>query len=55
MKLSQTDYQTSYIIEQLHKHGYYDTDNKTYRELKHKLAAIRALKIKQDNPDQGWF
>jgi hypothetical protein len=55
MKLSQTDYQTSYIIEQLHKHGYYDTDNMTYRELKHKLAAIRALNIKQDNHGRGWF
>lgn len=55
MKLSQTDYQTSYIIEQLHKHGYYDTDNKTYKELKHKLAAIRALEVKQDNPSNSWF
>lgn len=34
----------AHVIEQLKKHGYTDIEGKTFRELKTKLATIRAMK-----------
>ena len=33
----------AHVIEQLRKHGYTDIEGKSYRELKTKLATIRAM------------
>lgn len=43
------------IIEQLHKSGYKDTQGKSYKELRHKLAVARAMEIEPDRPGMGWF
>lgn len=41
----QEKYKRNYIIEQLHKFKYYEVEGKSYRELKSKLAALRATAI----------
>lgn len=42
----------AYYVEQLHKLGFYQTDNLSYDELKYKLAALRAI---TDIVESDWF
>lgn len=50
----ETHMKKAHVIEQLNLLGYYDTEGKTYDELKRKLAVARALQIKPDG-HLGWF
>lgn len=44
-----------HIIEQLHKLNYTDTEGKSYRELKHKLATFQAIEVNVNSPESKWF
>ncbi|MBP1950263.1 hypothetical protein [Virgibacillus litoralis] len=43
------------IIEQLHELNYTKTDGKSYGELKHKLAVIKAMEIDVSKTENEWF
>lgn len=45
----------NHITDQLHKLGYYDTNGKTYKELRLTLARLRAMEVEAGDPGQGWF
>ncbi|MDY0396809.1 hypothetical protein ACFSMW_14775 [Virgibacillus halophilus] len=45
----------NHIKEQLNQLGYVDTENKSKRELTHKLAVLRATVVKVGNPANKWF
>lgn len=51
----QDQYKKSYVIEQLAKHGYTDVYGKSYKELRHRLAVIRAMDVEVKNPESDWF
>ncbi|MFD1350176.1 hypothetical protein [Oceanobacillus caeni] len=48
-------YKKSYVIEQLRKYNYQDTDDKTYKELVNQLARLRAMEVKAESPNVSWF
>ncbi|MBB6452007.1 hypothetical protein HNQ94_000428 [Salirhabdus euzebyi] len=45
----------NHIVEQLHKLKYFDTDGKSYEELKRKLAILRAMEIDVGTDANKWF
>lgn len=46
----------NHIVEELNKRfNFYDTDGKSLRELKYKLAAFRAMEVKAENPNNSWW
>ncbi|MCJ0932572.1 hypothetical protein MST22_15600 [Virgibacillus halodenitrificans] len=45
----------SHIIEQLNGLKYFDTEDKSYNELKHKLAVLRALQVDVSKDENRWF
>lgn len=49
------DFKRKHIIDQLKKHAYFDVHDKSYEELKQKLALIRATEIDITNDDNRWF
>lgn len=57
MKIShyQQELKTADIIRKLHEKGYTDTDGKSYRELKHRLAVLMALDVNIDKPENKYF
>ncbi|MRG86981.1 hypothetical protein [Salinibacillus xinjiangensis] len=44
----------NHIIEQLHEKGFKDTEGKDYKELRHKLAVIRAMEIDVSKDENRW-
>ena len=52
---SMDEYKRAYVVEQLEKYGYRDTDDKTYKELVNKLARLRVLEVKVESPHSSWF
>ncbi|WP_162986465.1 hypothetical protein [Virgibacillus sp. Bac332] len=57
MKAYQTEEQskTAHVIDQLAKFDYYDVKGKSYEELRHKLAVLRAMNVEDKSPHAGWF
>lgn len=57
MKIShyQQDLKTADVIRKLHEKGYTDTNGKSYRELKHRLAVLMALDVNIDKPENKYF
>lgn len=51
MLKTKEDYQKAYVIEQLKEFGYYDVEDKSYRDLVAALSRLRALEIKESE----WF
>lgn len=49
------DLKKKHIIEQLHNLGYYDTDGKTYKELKHMLVIKRFYEIDHEHSSNEYF
>lgn len=45
----------NHITEQLHEFKYFDTENKSKRELVTKLAVFRAMEVKVESPNNSWF
>ncbi|MCA1021814.1 hypothetical protein [Halobacillus litoralis] len=45
MKVSELDFETKHVIEQLHNLGFKDTDGLSYEELVSKLAMARAVEV----------
>ena len=52
---AKAEFEKAYVIEQLEKYGYRDTDNKTFKELVYQLARLRALEVKVSSPHSSWF
>ncbi|WP_156520683.1 hypothetical protein [Oceanobacillus sp. Castelsardo] len=49
------DYKKSFVIEQLRKYNYHDTDEKDYKELVNQLARLRAMEVEVKSPHSDWF
>ncbi|GAB3801537.1 hypothetical protein [Virgibacillus kimchii] len=46
----------NHIIEELNnRFNYRDTEGKSLRELKYKLAAFRAMEVKAESPNNSWW
>ncbi|MYL50277.1 hypothetical protein GLV98_12335 [Halobacillus litoralis] len=55
MKVSELDFKTKHVIEQLHNMGYTDTEGLTYDELVSKLAMARAMEVDVASDENKWF
>lgn len=51
----QEQYMTDYIVEQLSKYGYRDTEGKSRKELTNELARLRAMEININAPENSFF
>jgi len=48
-------YKRAYVVEQLQKYGFNNTDMYTYDELVRKLAAARAMEVDRESSAEKWF
>ncbi|WP_406945734.1 hypothetical protein ACJA3J_05655 [Halobacillus sp. SY10] len=55
MKVSELDYKTKHVIDQLNAMGFTDTDGLSYDELVSKLAMARAMEVDVTSDQNKWF
>ncbi|MBN8236854.1 hypothetical protein JF544_16470 [Halobacillus kuroshimensis] len=55
MKVSELDYKTKHVIDQLQSMGYTDIEGLSYDELVGKLAMARAMEVDVTSDQNKWF